>query len=348
MSQSRGEGGSAYASGGARSGCHERWSQTPPAEKVTAGLSVNRDALQGCSRARGGSPIAQGGWARWADGLGRRASRRSGPVGHAASGTPHRRGWKLGMQGGRWKRMCGAGRRGVRKVSPELRRRTVRGDEVRDWVSSSSCIGTALAMREASLASCRRGSGGRASGPAAVGARERRTTRCRRDSGPQHGSRSQAGGPSQRQRRSARAVGSPRGIGGRRQPEEGSAGQFERCCPWRCGVLLLTGGRESPRADFSGRTGAGGGNLAGGSSKRRSILATVPAAPTLPAYPPHRCPVQRTHLGAICRAPLLRSPITTPMPPPPLSLVSDCPVPCYVMVRPEYAYSSALLWADLP
>jgi tetratricopeptide (TPR) repeat protein len=35
------------------------------------------------------------------------------------------------------------------------------------------------------------------------------------------------------------------------------------------------------------------------------------------------------------------------MPPLPLPLVSDCPVPCHVMVHPEYAYSSALLWADL-
>jgi hypothetical protein len=113
-------------------------------------------------------------------------------------------------------------------------------------------------------------------------------------------------------------------------------------------LLLLTGGRESPRAGFSGRTGAGGGDLAGGRSKRRSILATVPAAPALPACPPHRCPVQRTHSGATYRAPLLRSPATTPMPPPPLPLVSDCPVPCHVMVHPEYAYSSALLWADLP
>ena len=247
-----------------------------------------------------------------------------------------------------FKLLCGAERRSVRRVSPELRRQTARGGGVQEWVSSWSCTGTAVAMREASLAPCRRVRGSKASGPAAVGEHEYRTPRCRRDSGPQHGSRSQAGGPSQRQRRSARAVGGPREIGGQRQPEGGSAGQFARCCSWRCEVLLLTGGRESPRAGFSGRTGGGGGNLAGGSSKRRSILATVPAAPTLPACPPHRCPVQRTHSGATCRAPLLRSPATTPMPPLPLPLVSDCPVPCRVMVHPEYAYSSALLWADLP
>ena len=37
-----------------------------------------------------------------------------------------------------------------------------------------------------------------------------------------------------------------------------------------------------------------------------------------------------------------------PRAPTPTSPVSDCTVPCHVMVRPEYAYSSALLWADLP
>ena len=261
-------------------------------------------------------------------------------------------------------------------------------------------------MREASLASCRRGRGGRASGPAAVDGRERRTPRCRRGSGPQHGSRSQAGGPSQRQRRSARAVGGPREIGGQRQPKGGSAGQFARCCSWRREVLLLTGGRESPRAGFSGRTGAGGGNLAGGRSKRRSILATVPAAPTLPACPPHRCPVQRTHSAfgrnlpcTTLSLPSYHPDAPTPTPPsvrlprtmpcygtsrvrvlecPPLgrpsliklvlvktslpllcspfppraptstSPASDCTAPCRVMVHSEYAYSSALLWADLP
>ena len=51
----------------------------------------------------------------------------------------------------------------------------------------------------------------------------------------------------------------------------------------------------------------------------------------------------RTHSGATCRAPLLRSPVTTPIPLLPLPLVSDCPVPCRVMVHPEYAFFFLLL-----
>ena len=98
--------------------------------------------------------------------------------------------------------------------------------------------------------------------------------------------------------------------------------------------------------------------IAGASEQRRSQTRVVrytqidprdrpcrihPAGEVCPA-----CPVPRTHFGH-------HLPYTTPPPPyyhprapTSTSPVSDCTVPCHVMVHPEYAYSSALLWADLP
>ena len=110
------------------------------------------------------------------------------------------------------------------------------------------------------------------------------------------------------------------------------------------------GGRE-PESDPSGRIGVSRGDLTDGwCGKRRSILATVPAVstPLARSAPPARCPEPIS--GTIYRIPLLRSPITTPEARAPTSTspVSDCTVPCHVMVHPKYAYSSALLRADLP
>ena len=109
------------------------------------------------------------------------------------------------------------------------------------------------------------------------------------------------------------------------------------------------GGRE-PESDSSGRIGVSSGDpKSGWCGKRRSIFATVPAVstPLARSAPPARCPGPIS--GTIYHVPLLRSPTTTPEPLPlPTSPVSDCTVPCHVMVHPEYAYSSALLWADLP
>ena len=61
-------------------------------------------------------------------------------------------------------------------------------------------------------------------------------------------------------------------------------------------AATATDGRESPRTDFSGRTGASGGDLTGWCSKRRSIFAPVPAALNLPACPP-RLPGAPNPLG---------------------------------------------------
>ena len=60
--------------------------------------------------------------------------------------------------------------------------------------------------------------------------------------------------------------------------------------------------------------------------KRRSILATVPAAstPLARSAPPARCPEPIS--GTIYRIPLLRSPITTPEP---LPLLPLCPTAPY-------------------
>ena len=64
----------------------------------------------------------------------------------------------------------------------------------------------------------------------------------------------------------------------------------------------------------------------GGCSKRRSIPATVPAAPTPLARsaPPARCPGPIS--GTIYHVPLLRSPTTTPEP---LPLLPLCPTALY-------------------
>ena len=77
-----------------------------------------------------------------------------------------------------------------------------------------------------------------------------------------------------------------------------------------------------------GRTVGSSGGLtqSGGCSKRRSIPATVPAAPTPLARsaPPARCPGPIS--GTIYHVPLLRSPTTTPEP---LPLLPLCPTALY-------------------
>ena len=68
-----------------------------------------------------------------------------------------------------------------------------------------------------------------------------------------------------------------------------------------------------------------------------------PAGEVCPA-----CPVPRTHFGHHLPYTTPPLPYYHPRAPTPTSPVSDCTVPCHVVVHPEYAYSSALLWADLP
>ena len=60
------------------------------------------------------------------------------------------------------------------------------------------------------------------------------------------------------------------------------------------------------------------------------------------------CPVPRTHFGHHLPYTASLLPYYHPRTPTSTSPVSDCTVPCHGMVHPEYAYSSALLWADLP
>ena len=134
-----------------------------------------------------------------------------------------------------------------------------------------------------------RGRGGKAGVPATVDGRAHRTPRCRRGSEPQRGSRSQAGGPSQRQRPLGACCWQLEGT----QRTVAAGGRKRRAARE---LLQQPDGRESPRTDFSGRTGASGGDLTGWCSKRRSIFATVPAALNLPACPP-RLPGAPNPLG---------------------------------------------------
>ena len=87
---------------------------------------------------------------------------------------------------------------------------------------------------------------------------------------------------------------------------------------------------------------------AGGHGKRRSIIATVPAMSTRGVRPSQpACPALRTYSDATHRIIVPILPVHRPPAPLPLTLVSDCTVPCRDVVRSGYAYPSALLWADL-
>ena len=166
----------------------------------------------------------------------------------------------------------------------------------------------------------RGGKGTRARGtsvPGTVGEHAGRTLRCHRGSVPLRGSCSQAGGPLQRaQPLAARAVGGSSEHSGQRRPRgggvingAGGAGRLTCRCRGRLGASLrvILAGASEP-AEATSQTGWCG--------KRRSILATVPAAstPLARSAPPARCPEPIS--GTIYRIPLLRSPITTPEPDP--------------------------------
>ena len=99
------------------------------------------------------------------------------------------------------------------------------------------------------------------------------------------------------------------------------------------GLRIQGPGLQNPRGHglpcaAPGRTVGSSGGLtqSGGCSKRRSIPATVPAAPTPLARsaPPARCPGPIS--GTIYHVPLLRSPTTTPEP---LPLLPLCPTALY-------------------
>ena len=99
------------------------------------------------------------------------------------------------------------------------------------------------------------------------------------------------------------------------------------------GLRIQGPGLQNPRGHGlpcagPGRTVGSSGGLtqSGGCSKRRSIPATVPAAPTPLARsaPPARCPGPIS--GTIYHVPLLRSPTTTPEP---LPLLPLCPTALY-------------------
>ena len=105
-------------------------------------------------------------------------------------------------------------------------------------------------------------------------------------------------------------------------------------------------GRE-PKSDYSGRIGAAATPNAGGAvNADRSSRPSLPYTPSYEVCP--ACPVPRTRFGHHLPYTTPPLPHYYPRAPTPTSPVSDCTVPCHVMVHPEYAYSSALLWADLP
>ena len=201
----------------------------------------------------------------------------------------------------------------------------------------------------------RGGKGTRARGtsvPGTVGEHAGRTLRCHRGSVPLRGSCSQAGGPLQRaQPLAARAVGGSSEHSGQRRPRgggvingAGGAGRLTCRCRGRLGASLrvILAGASEP-AEAASQTGW--------CSKRRSILATVPAAstPLTRSAPPARCPEPIFgHHPLYPAPPLPYLPPPKPRSPTSTSPVSDCTVFCHVMVHSEYAYSSALLWADLP
>ena len=87
-------------------------------------------------------------------------------------------------------------------------------------------------------------------------------------------------------------------------------------------------------------------------SRRRALACGIKGIPTLKpraargrlCLPPWQG-LAEVRAGIPAAAPAAQG---SPRAPTPTFPVSDCTVPCHVMVHPEYAYSSALLWADLP
>ena len=186
-----------------------------------------------------------------------------------------------------------------------------------------------------------------ASVPGTVGEHAGRTPRCHRGSAPPRGSCSQAGGPLQRARPlAARAVGSLSEYGGQRRVRRG-------------GVNRTSSARDAGRRTCR-RRGRMGASLraikAGASEQRRSQTRVVRQTQIDPRDRPCRihpagevcpaCPVPRTHFGHHLPYTTPPLPYYHPRAPTSTSPVSDCTVPCHVMVHPEYAYSSALLWEE--
>ena len=98
----------------------------------------------------------------------------------------------------------------------------------------------------------------------------------------------------------------------------------------------------------SGRIGVSRGDLTDGMVRQTQIdprdrpCCIHPAGEVRPA-----CPVPRTHFGHHLPYTAPPLPYYHPRAPTSTSPVSDCTVPCHVMVHPEYAYSSALLLAHV-
>ena len=157
-----------------------------------------------------------------------------------------------------------------------------------------------------------------------------------------------SGGPLQSARPlAARAVGSSSEHSGQRRVRGGGvnrasgAGRLTCRSRGRVGAslrVIIADASES--AEATSQTD-------GAANADRSSRPSLPYPPRwrgLPRLPGAPDPFRGHHLPYT--APPL--PYYHPRAPTSTSPVSDCTVPCHVMVHPEYAYSSALLWADLP
>ena len=130
-------------------------------------------------------------------------------------------------------------------------------------------------------------------------------------------------------------------------------GTSGRTTPWRRGWALASC-KPPPSLAREGRAADSPAGRFDGLRRTRPLCAVSSSSPGLRIQGPGL----QIHADTACRVPLQLGhylPYTTPPLPyfPPraptsTSPVSDCTVPCHVMVHPEYAYSSALLWADLP
>ena len=253
--------------------------------------------------------------------------------------TPHCQHWTKGPR--HWRGVCWRAWRGghARKASPEPRRQTAGEHALQGGVSRYQCMGTA--MRGAAAAPAQE-HGGWTGEPASVDGHASRTPRCRQGSAPLHGSCSRAGDPLQRAQRSQRALMVARTKAADRRQRSGS--EIDRA---GAAGPPESDRRERKRADLADVLGSAEvASQPGRYSKRRSIFATVPAVstPLVRSTPPARRPEPIRAQPTVFYPPLPdqypRTPTSTP-------LVSNCTVPCRVMVQSEYAYSSALLWADL-